>query len=165
MKNTIDFSTALAFYPTYTDTGLLTCVVYPNETLYIDLSLDTVIKHACKDYALDRKALANAARFVSGKPHLVPLPLCVDKTFGPLKVHTPKFTGDAAYGYFLVQGIVRIELDTPGSNVHMRNGTVVHITQARNIALAHLARAILFERAFWSKRLGLSYYVDRQESR
>ena len=97
------------------------------------------------------------------KPHLTPLPLCLDKTFGPLKVHTPKITGDPAYGYFLIQAIVRIEKTEAGSEVLLKNGISVPISQAKNVALTHMARAILFERAFWSKRLGTSYYVGRQD--
>ena len=87
----------------------------------------------------------------------------LDRTFGPLKVHTPKVPGDPAYGYFLIQSIVRIEKSEEGSLVLLKNGVSVSIAQARNVALTHMARAILFERAFWSKRLGTSYYVDKQE--
>lgn len=159
----VDFVTALAFYPCYSDAGLVTQVVYPDKTTCTALSINTVVRHACRQFALDRQALSNAARFVSGKPHLVPLPLCVDRTFGPLKVLSPLVPGDAVYGYFLIQAIVRIEVTSDGTQILLRNGVTVPIVQARNVALSHMARAILFERAFWSKRLGLSYCVDRQE--
>lgn len=159
----VDFMSALAFYPIYGAAGLALQVVYPRESVVLEITLPTAVRQACRSFALDRKALSNAAKFVSGRPHLTPLPLCLDRTFGPLKVHTPKVPGDPAYGYFLIQSIVRIEKSEEGSLVLLKNGVSVSIAQARNVALTHMARAILFERAFWSKRLGTSYYVDKQE--
>ena len=131
----VDFMSALAFYPIYCAAGLALQVVYPRESVVLEITLPTAIRQACRSFALDRKALSNAAKFVSGRPHLTPLPLCLDRTFGPLKVHTPKVSGDPAYGYFLIQSIVRIEKSEEGSTVLLKNGVSVSIAQ---IGRAHV---------------------------
>lgn len=159
----IDYESTLGFYPSYCDHGLVSKVLYHFETVAVNLTIGTVVKQACRQYALDRRALANAARFVSGRPNLVPMPLCLNRTFAPLKVHAPVVDGDPAYGYFLIQGITKVDARDGGSVLMLVNGACVELVQNRNAVLAHVARALLFERAFWSKRLGTSYWLDRQD--
>jgi len=153
----VDFLSALAFYPAYATHGLSCQVVYASNTATTDLGMGTLVKHACRQFALDKRALANAAQFVSGRRNLVPLTLCVDRTFVPLKVLTPRVSGDSAYGYFLLQAIGRVEAHRDGSQLFLSNGVTLPLVQSRPVAMNHLARAALFEKVFWSKRLGSAF--------
>ncbi len=150
----IDFTALLAFYPSYATSGMVTRLVYGESLHSVDTTIGTVVKQACRQYALDRRALANAAHFVSGKRNLVPLPLCVGRTFVPLKVHAPLIDGDSAYGYFLLQAIAKVEAGEGGSMLYLAGGVTLPILQRRSTAMNHLARAALFEKVFWGKRLG-----------
>ncbi|MBT9177361.1 MAG: hypothetical protein DDT20_01694 [Firmicutes bacterium] len=87
----------------------------------------------------------------------MPLPLTLRATFAPLKVHMPLVRGDAAYGYFRIQAIQKIEAKERGSTVLLVNGVEVPLNLTQTTALAHTARALLFERAFWSWRVGENY--------
>ena len=153
----VDFLSALAFYPAYATHGLGCQVVYASNTVGADLCMGTLVKHACRQFALDKKALANAAQFVSGRRNLVPLTLCVDRTFVPLKVLTPRVAGDSAYGYFLLRAIGKVESQREGSLLTLANGVIIPLVQSRPVAMNHLARAALFEKVFWSKRLGSAF--------
>jgi len=153
----VDFLSALAFYPAYATHGLSCQVVYASNTVASDLCMGTLVKHACRQFALDKKALANAAQFVSGRRNLVPLTLCVDRTFVPLKALTPRVAGDSAYGYFLLQAIAKVEAERNGSRLFLSNGVALPLVQSRPVAMNHLARAALFEKVFWSKRLGSAF--------
>ncbi|MBS3985834.1 MAG: hypothetical protein KGZ66_09600 [Selenomonadales bacterium] len=154
---TIDWDSVLAFYPDYTAQGLVSIVIYPEQTATLPTAVSTLVRQACRQFALDPKALRNAAQFVSGKRNLVPLPLALGCTFAPLKVHIPLVKGDAAYGYFRIQAIHKLEARAGDSTLVLVNGAVVPIVLTQTVALAHTARALLFERAFWSRRVGTSY--------
>ncbi len=132
-------------------------VIYPDKTTPEQVAVSTLVRQACRHFALDQKALRNAAQFVSGKRNLVPLPLALSATFAPLKVHMPLVRGDAAYGYFRIQAIQKIEATERGSTVVLVNGVEVPLKLTQTAALAHTARALLFERAFWSRRVGENY--------
>jgi len=149
-----EFSRVLAFYPSYCADGLVSVAVYPEGEVPCQASINTLLKQACRHYAIDRRALANAAHFVTGKRNLVPLPLSVHRTFVPLKIHSARVAGDCAYGYFLLQAITTIEGAEGGCRVHLMNGLSIAISHSRRTAVAHLARATLFEKVYWSKRLG-----------
>jgi len=153
---TIDWDSVLAFYPDYTAQGLVSVVIYPEQTTTLPTAVNTLVRQACRQFALDAKALRNAAQFVSGKRNLTPLPLAVGCTFAPLKVHMPLVKGDAAYGYFRIQAIHRLEARAGDSTVVLVNGAVVPLVLTQTAALAHTARALLFERAFWPRRVGTS---------
>jgi hypothetical protein len=154
----VDFQNLLAFFPNYGPQGLNTSLVfYDGSRKDIEVSVKSLTRRACAAFALDKKALSNAARFVTGRPHLVPLPLRVDCTFAPIKNLNPLVKGDSSYGYYLLQGIMRVEKMEQGSLLVMRSGVELAVTQSRNVVLGHIARALLFERMFWSKRLGKDY--------
>ncbi len=153
----VDFQNLLAFYPYYGSGGLVTQLVYPEECAEIANSVKSLVRMACRAYALDRQALSNAARFVSGRPNLVPLPLSLGRTFAPIKNITPLVRGDSAYGYYLLQSILRVEKREQGSLLVLRGGIELAVAQSKAVVLNHVARAVLFERMFWSKRLGKDY--------
>jgi len=159
---TLNWDSVLAFYPSYSPQGIMSMVVYPDETIVTPYSIKTLVRQSCRQFALDQKALRNAAQFVSGKRNLTPLPLSMGCTFAPLKVHVPRVSGDAAYGYFRLQAILRIESIDKASRVVLGNGTITPLALTQTAALAHAARAMLFERAFWSQRICTSG-ADRQE--
>lgn len=159
----VDFQNLQAFVPAYTTAGGLTRLHYPLWVLETGQSVASVARRACREFSLDPKGLSNAARFVSGSPNLVPLPLRVDCTFFPLKTLRPRVSGDPAYGYYLLQGIVRVEKSEAGSTIVMAGGTRFEVLQTRSVVMNHIARALLFERIFWSRRLGASY--NRQNGR
>lgn len=154
---TLNWDLVLAFYPDYTAQGLVSMVVYPDATTSLEVTVSTLVRQACRQYTLDRKALRNAAHFVSGKRNLVPLPLTLGCTYAPLKVHVPLIRGDAAYGYFRLQAIHKIEARERDSTVVLVNGLAVPLVLTQTAALAHTARALLFERAFWSRRVGTNF--------
>ncbi len=153
----INWDLVLAFYPDYTAQGLVSVVVYPDKTALEEVAVSTLVRQACRHFTLDPKALRNAAQFVSGKRNLVPLPLFLGCTFAPLKVHASLVKGDAAYGYFRIQTIHKLEAKAKGSAVVLANGTTIALSLTQTAALAHTARALLFERAFWSRRVGENY--------
>jgi len=150
----IDFSRALAFYPAYRKEGLASIAVFSEGEVICQGTINTLLKQACCHYALDRRALGNAAHFVTGKRNLVPLPLAVNRTFVPLKIHSARVAGDTAYGYFLLQAITKVEDSAGCCSVVLVNGACIFIAQSRRVALNHLARAALFEKFYWGKRLG-----------
>jgi len=154
---TVNWDSVLAFYPDYTAQGLVSIVIYPEQTTTVQTAVSTLVRQACRQFALDPKALRNAAQFVSGKRNLVPLPLALGCTFAPLKVHVPLVKGDAAYGYFRIQAIQRLEVTEKSSTVFLTNGATTPLTLTQTCALAHTARALLFERAFWSRRVGTNF--------
>lgn len=153
----VDFPNLVAFVPVYGAEGRVTRLYYTCHTADTDLSIASLVRHACREYSLDRKGLKNAARFVSGNPNLVPLPLMLDRTFFPVKSLSPRIRGDAAYGYYLLQGIVRIEKSDTGCVLTMSNRISFDVLQSRSVVMNHVARSLLFERIFWSKRLGEKY--------
>lgn len=161
----VDFLNLLAFVPAYTHAGRVTRLHYPLWTAESDAAVASIARRACREYSLDRRGLSNAARFVSGSPNMAPLPLRVDGTFFPVKTLKPRISGDSAYGYYLLQGIVRVEQSDTGSTIVMLGGTRFEVLQTRSVVMNHIARAVLFERIFWSRRLGPSYVVGEGRER
>ncbi|HSL94220.1 MAG TPA: hypothetical protein VK905_06395 [Bacillota bacterium] len=153
----VDFQNLLAFVPAYTSLGRVTRLHYRLWTVESELSVVSIARRACREFSLDPQGLRNAARFVSGSPNMVPLPLWIHGTFFPIKTLAPRVKGDSAYGFYLLQGIVRVEKAETGSTLVMLGGTRFNVLQTRTVVMNHIARALLFERIFWSRRLGESY--------
>jgi hypothetical protein len=153
----VDFQNLLAFVPEYCASGRTTRLHYRLWTADSTLTVPSIARQACREFSLDQKGLRNAARFVSGSPNLVPLPLWIGGTFFPVKSLAPRVPRDPAYGYYLLQGIVRVEKNDTGSTLVMLGETRFPVLQTRTVVMNHIARALLFERIFWSRRLGEIY--------
>lgn len=155
----VDFPNLLAFYPAYSEGGKTTVLCYREREEATLHSVSSLVSRVCREFSLDRRSLANAASFISGSRSLTPLPLALGRTFVPLKCLKPRVPRDPAYGYFLLQSMARIEAYEEGCVLVGLTGYRHRILLTRSAAMQHIARALLFERLFWSRRLGLDYFL------
>ena len=121
-----------AFIPTYSEgTGQALSLFFCNgSTGCIELGLRSFIIQLAGIFAINMKEARKKYSLVLGQTNLIPLVLAPFLIYLPIKVRTPRVSGDSAYGYFRFRSIIETRQNPAPCTLELEGGHKIIVNQS-----------------------------------
>ncbi len=135
MQQKLSFDEVLriaAFIPSYREgvgQGLL-LFFRDGSTAWVEQGIKPFTRQLARFFAINLQEARRKFGVITGQVNLTPLVLSAFLIFLPIKVLSPRVSGDPAYGYFLLRSIINVRPEPKPSTLELEGGHSVTTIQS-----------------------------------
>lgn len=128
-------------------------LVQDRNNFILNYKLATIIKALEKYYMINLKESKRVySKFINAK-NLVPIPFDQNNIFIPIKIRTPRFKNDPAFGYINLKSIAEIIDKDGGTEIKFKNGELIQCLANINTVKKHIHNGNIIKNCFVKREM------------